>query len=98
MGNRRISVFNQDNLVVVDKRTLWAIIRDIEHQQFPVFTANSIAMSDSSVSTRKTADGRYLTVVHYVQHDNGIKLTYKVDKDLYRAFLKFYERKLSNTA
>lgn len=98
MNNRRVSVFDQDNLVLVDKKTLWAIIRDIEHQQFTEFTKNSIAVSNSALSTRKTPEGRYLTVVHYVKDETGLKLTYKVDKDLYKAFLKFYERKLVNRA
>lgn len=90
-----ITVFDQENLQVITRREYFRIEDRIRSNAFLDITRNSRFSGDRKGNYLKN-DDRYLLVNHYdgVKPEGGISSTYKVDKDLWAAFVEKYPHDL----
>jgi len=78
--------FNQENLVIVSKAEMRSVERSVEQNNHLAKTRNSTYSADKTGAFCKDQNNNYLYVSHFVSTDDGLKIVYKVDKDLLEEF------------
>ncbi len=79
--------YNQENLVEVEKRLFRKILEKINQNYFLDLTSGANWSADRFGARMKLKD-QYLYVEHFISKpEGGLKLVYKVDKDIHNQFL-----------